>query len=105
MLAKGTLGVPELPYFHFQEYKPYRNPTGDSMGQLLEAMLIAQKQNKNGKPMYGCEVVGRNWSFVILKDHNYYVSDAYDCRKRDDSLQIIAILRRFKHILETELLD
>ena len=45
MLAKGQLGKPEEPYFHFQEYKPFKNPSGDSMGQLLEAFLIAQDKN------------------------------------------------------------
>jgi hypothetical protein len=31
MLAKGILDVVGTPYFHFQKYKPYKNPTGDSM--------------------------------------------------------------------------
>ena len=35
MLAKGILDVYETPYFHFQEYKPYKNPSGDSMAQLF----------------------------------------------------------------------
>ena len=42
MLAKGILDVVKTPYFHFQEYKPYKNPTGDSMAQLLEAFLISE---------------------------------------------------------------
>ena len=105
MLAAGSVGIFKVPYFHFQEYKPLKNPTGDSMGQLLEAFLIAQKQNNNGKPMYGCEVVGRMWHFVILKDRTYCLSDTYDSTKREDLLQIIAILRKFKDILETELLS
>ena len=42
MLAKGILDKPQQPYFHFQEYKPHKRPVGDSMGQLLEALLIAQ---------------------------------------------------------------
>ncbi len=105
MIAKGTFGIPDLPYFHFQEYKPHRNPSGDSMGQLLEAFLIAQQKNNNGKPLYGCEVVGAIWRFVILKDRTYCVSKTYDCTERDDLLHIIAVLRHFKHILETELLD
>ena len=65
MVAAGVLDYPKHPYFHFQEYKPSKNPSGDSMAQLLEAMLIAQAKNKNGKPIYGCEVIGRNWNFVI----------------------------------------
>jgi hypothetical protein len=105
MVASGSVGIFKKPYFHFQEYKPYKNPTGDSMGQLLEAFLIAQKQNNNSKPLYGCEVVGSIWKFVVLKDRTYCVSDVYNSSNRDDLLQIIAILRKFKDILETELLD
>ena len=105
MLAKGTFGIPENPYFHFQEYKPHRTPSGDSMAQLLEAMLIAQQRNNNQKNIYGCEVIGAAWRFVVLHERTYCVSKAYECTERDDLLQIIAILRHFKHILETELLD
>jgi hypothetical protein len=105
MIASGSVGIFESPYFHFQEYKPFKNPSGDSMGQLLEAFLIAQKQNNNEKPMYGCEVAGRMWSFVILQGRTYCVSSVYDSTNREDLLQIVAILRKFKDILETELLD
>jgi hypothetical protein len=31
MIAKGILDQPETPYFHFQEYKPEKNPKGDSV--------------------------------------------------------------------------
>ena len=105
MLAKGSFGIHEQPYFHFQEYKPRRNPSGDSMGQLLEAMLIAQHHNKNTKPVYGCEVIGSIWRFVVIKDRIYYISQVYDCTAIDDLMHIIAVLRKFKVILETELLD
>ncbi len=105
MLAKGAYGIHEAPYFHFQEYKPFKNPSGDSMGQLLEALLIAQQKNNNGKPMYGCEIIGKYWNFVILQNRTYCVSDSYDCTKKADLMQIIAILRKFKYILDTELID
>ena len=104
MVATGILNMHKKPYFHFQEYKPLKNPTGDSMGQLLEAMLIGQQRNSNGKPMYGCEIIGKTWNFVVLKDRTYCVSKIYNCITRTDLLQIIAILRHFKRILETELL-
>jgi hypothetical protein len=105
MVATGILNKPKNPYFHFQEYKPQLNPSGEPMAQLLEAMLIAQENNKNGKPVYGCEVVGKDWRFVTLLDQNYCISKAYDSTERDELLAIIAILRHFIHILETELLD
>jgi len=105
MVATGILDKPKKPYFHFQEYKPHKKPTGDSMAQLLEAMLIAQHENKNEKPIYGCEIVGKNWNFVVLEDKSYCVSKTYDCTEKEELLKIIAILRKFRHILETELLD
>jgi hypothetical protein len=105
MVATGVLDFPKKPYFHFQEYKPSKKPTGDSMAQLLEAMLIAQEKNKNGKPIYGAEIVGKDWKFVILEGKTYCLSKAYNSTEHDDLLSIIAILRHFVHILETELLD
>lgn len=104
MVAKGILDMPQKPYFHFQEWKPHKKPTGDSMAQLLEAFLIAQETNKDNKPLYGCEVVGKTWSFVVMQNKNYYISKAYDCTEKEDLIQIIAILRKFKEILETKLL-
>lgn len=105
MLAKGVLDTPQTPYFHFQEWKPLKKPTGDSMAQLLEAFLIAQHKNANGKPLYGCEIIGKWWTFVVMEGKNYYVSDAFDCTKRESLHQIIAILRKFREILETRLLS
>jgi len=105
MLAKGILDKPQQPYFHFQEWKPHKRPTGDSMAQLLEALLIAQELNQHQFPMYGCEVMGKYWSFVILEDKSYCISKSYDCTEQDDLLQIIAVLRKFKQILETRLLN
>ncbi len=105
MLATGILDVFETPYFHFQEYKPYKNPSGDSMAQLLEAFLIAQEKNKNGKPLYGADIMGGNWRFVVMEGKDYCISKAFDSVDKTDLLTIIAVLRKFKYILETRLLD
>jgi hypothetical protein len=105
VIAQGVYNLVEAPYFHFQEYKPQLNPSGEPMAQLLEAMLIAQARNNNQKPIYGCEVIGRQWSFVIMEGKSYCVSKAYDSIDRDDLLKIIAILRHFRYILETELIS
>ena len=104
IIAKGIMDYMEKPYFHFQEYKPDKNPTGDSMAQLLEAFLIAQKLNDDGKPLYGCEVNGATWIFLTMENSSYCVSKAYDSRDKEDLLTIIAVLRKFRHILETVLL-
>lgn len=104
MLATGVLDVVTTPYFHFQEYKPYKNPSGDSMAQLLEAFLIAQASNKNDKPLYGVDIMGANWRFVIMEGKNYCISKSFDSVDKVDLLNIIAILRKFKFILETRLI-
>ena len=104
MLAKGTLDFFETPYFHFQEYKPYKNPSGDSMAQLLEAFLIAQEKNKNGLPLYGIDIVAKQWSFVIMEGKDYCISNAYNSVDREDLLLIISVLRKFKDILASRLL-
>lgn len=104
MMAMGVLDVVKTPYFHFQEYKPAKNPKGDPMGQLLEAFLIAQEVNKNGLPMYGVEIIGANCRFVIMEGKEYCISEPYSCVKRDDLLKIIGIFRKFKEILMTRLI-
>lgn len=105
MLAKGILDVYRTPYFHFQEYKPYKNPSGDSMAQLIEAFLIAQEKNKNGKPLYGVDIMGANWRFVVMQDKTYCISDIFNSVDKTDLLTIISVLRKFKYILETRLLE
>ena len=105
MIAKGIYNKPTIPYFYFQEYKKSKDPSGDPVPQLLEGFLIAQEKNKNGKPMYGCTVTGKVWDFFIMEDRTYCISQSYDCMRPDDLLQIIGILRKFKEILETRLLD
>lgn len=108
VVAKGVLEYMQKPYFHFQEYKPQKNPTGDPMAQLLEAFLIALHQNKKEGmeiPLYGCEIVGATWRFVTMENKTYCVSKNYDCTDADDLKQIIAVLRKFREILEVRLLN
>jgi hypothetical protein len=104
MIAKGILNVFSHPYFHFQEYKPQINPAGEPMAQLLEAFLIAQQKNKNNKPLYGIEVIGKQWTFVVMEGKEYCISKSYDSLDKEDLLKIIAVLRKFKHILFTRLM-
>lgn len=104
MIASGLLDMPTQPYFYFQEYKKLKDPRGDVSAQLLEAFLISQELNKNDKPLYGCTVLGREWEFYIMEKRTYCVSKAYNCTDNEDLMQIIAILRKFKEILETRLL-
>jgi len=104
VVGSGLMDYMQKPYFHFQEYKPNKKPSGDSMAQLLEAFLIAQQQNADGKPLYGCEVNGASWIFVIMEGKAYSISKTYDSKDKEDLLQIIGILRKFREILDTRLL-
>jgi hypothetical protein len=105
MVAKGILDLPSTPYFHFQEWKRHRDPNGDPVGQLLEAFLVAQELNANNKPLYGCTITGKCWEFFVFKDRTYCISKMYDSTEADDLMHIIAVLRKFKYILETEILE
>ena len=105
MIAKGILDSPEAPYFYIQEYKKLKDPSGDPVPQLLEGFLIAMHENNNGKPMYGCTVTGKLWDFFVMEGRTYCISDSYDCKDKNDLLLIIAILRKYKEILETTLLE
>jgi hypothetical protein len=103
MMAKGFMNIYQTSYFHFQEYKPERNPTGDSMAQLLEAFLIAQEKNKEDSieiPLFGCEIIGKQWCFVTMEGKEYCTSTIYDSTNREELLQIISILRKFKMLLK-----
>jgi hypothetical protein len=104
MVARGVLDYFTTPYFHFQEYKPHKKPSGDSMAQLLQALLIAQTKNKKVTPLYGIEIIGDRWVFIVMEGKEYCVSEAYNCTNKEDLLKIIAILRRFRWILETRLM-
>jgi hypothetical protein len=99
------LDLPSTPYFHFQEWKRHRDPNGDPVGQLLEAFLVAQELNGNGKPLYGCTITGKCWEFFVFKDRTYCISKMYDSTEADDLMHIIAVLRKFNYILETEILE
>ena len=100
MLAKGILDMPQIPYFHFQEYKRQTDPNGNPVAQVLEAMLIAQEINENQQPIYGAYVIGKFWNFMMLDGKTYSISKTFDCTEHNELMQIIATLRNFKLMLE-----
>jgi hypothetical protein len=101
-LSKATYDLIEPPYFYFHEYKP-RKKAKDPIAQLLLAMLIAQSQADHKHPLYGCAVFGEYWYFMVLDDKTYSVSTGIVSTNREGLQRIILILRKFKHILHTEL--
>ncbi len=80
MLAKGIGDIAKTPYFHFQEYKRSKKSPPEPMAQLIEAFLIAQEVNKNGKPIYGLTIVGSIWRFVVMEGKKYAISYALNSK-------------------------
>ena len=95
---------PEAPFFCFHEYKREKGTGDDPRGQLLSAMLAAQKLNNNGKPVYGAYVVERNWFFVILEGKEYCISNNFSATHLDELQTIYKILVNLKVIIESKLL-
>lgn len=105
LLSKGIKELIKTPYFFLHEYKREKKYSGDPIGQMLGGMLIAQAQNNNGKPIYGCYVQGRFWFFSILEDKQYVISKAFDASEKEEALQIVFILRKLKQIILERLMD
>ncbi len=101
-VSKSTFGFKEQPYFYFHEYKP-RKRANDPFAQLLLAMLIAQEKHEHTNRLYGCAVIGENWYFMILDGKTYSISTGFLSTHPDGLQKILLILRKFKHILNTEL--
>jgi hypothetical protein len=99
IVASGTY-EPEKPYFFLHEYKRFKGTEADPLGQLLISMVAAQLYNKDGLPIYGCFVVGRYWSFVVLEDKGYAVSRGYDATDEHELHTIWNILHHTKIIIE-----
>ena len=103
LLAKPFgIYAPALPYFFLQEFKKQKQ-NEDAEGQMLLAMLIAQQENNDEKPIFGCYLQGKNWVFTTLHGKNYCVTRQFDATQKDDLLQIIFILRELKKVILTEL--
>ncbi len=98
MLAKG-LQIPKKPHFFLHEYKPEKRRDNDPRGQLLIAMVAAQKLNQDDKPIYGIYVNGRNWFIVILDNNTYSVSNPYVATD-EDIFDLFAVLLHFKDLME-----
>ena len=98
MLAKGRQ-IPRKPHFFLHEYKPEKRRDNDPLGQLLIAMVAAQKINLDNKPIYGIYVNGRNWFFVALENNQYAVTNPYVVTT-DDIFDLYAVLLYFKQLMD-----
>jgi hypothetical protein len=98
MTASGTY-EPIKPYFFIHEYKRQMGAETSPLGQLLIAMLAAATLNADGKPIYGCYVLGRYWSFVLLQGQHYGVSQGFDALDRGELGRIWHTLRRTRELI------
>ena len=98
MLAKG-IQIPRKPHFFLHEYKAEKRRDNDPLGQLLIAMVAAQKLNQDDKPIYGIYVNGRNWFIVILDNNVYSVSNPYVATDVD-IFDLFAVLLHIKDLME-----
>lgn len=96
-MASGTQS-PKQPFFFIHEYKKQLDTSNDPLGQLLAAMVAAQKLNQSSHPIYGAYIIGRHWYFVILDGILYSESFAYDATK-EEIIAIVKILRHTKTII------
>jgi hypothetical protein len=96
MIATG-FSSPQLPYFCLHKSKSDE----DSKGQVLIAMLVAQKLNDNKKPIpiYGSYIIGRNWYFMVLEGNKYAISNDYSCVD-DEIFDIFRILKSLRVQIE-----
>ncbi len=100
-LLASPLGIntPKKPYFFLQEFKKGKKSSDDAEGQMLVAMLIAQAQNKDNNPVYGCYLLGKDWYFTTLHERNYCFSTSYDATNVQELTEILYILRNLKNVL------
>ena len=100
MVATPTYAIrPQTPYFFMQEFKRSISDDHDPEGQMLAAMILAQELNKDGKPLYGCWLQGKNWNFTTLIERDYCVSKQFDATDMEDLHQIVFILRKLKDLI------
>lgn len=69
------------------------------MGQLLIAMLAAQRANNDGLPIYGAWVAGADWRFVWLEANAYSKSFSYDATNPKALTEIWFILNKTKQMI------
>lgn len=104
LVATPLFNAPGRPYFFLQDGPPlrYKKSRGDKVdpeAQVLTAMLIAQAQNQDMKPVYGSYVLGTNLYFNVLQGQQYYHSRKYDLLRFEDLEQFVFSMRKLKAII------
>jgi hypothetical protein len=101
MVATPTQGGrPKAPYFFLQEFKKGKGDGLDAEAQVLVAMLLAQQQNNDQKPLYGAWLIGENWCFTVLNGNEYCISDSLKGTNPDDLTKIVYMIQHLKTIIQ-----
>lgn len=115
MVAFG-IDEPIIPFFFLHEYKSASpsSQIGTGIGQVLASMVVAQHLNQNplvtpipnilpkvdkNMPVYGCFVNGRNWTFLVLEERTYCLSQTFDATEKQDLNRIVQILKTQKAMI------
>lgn len=102
MVATGTQS-PRAPFYLVHEYKHENKAILDPKGQLLIAMVAAQKANQTvdlTQPVYGSYVLGRFWFFVVLNGNEYAISKAFDATQKDGFATVLHCLYAMRHYIK-----
>ena len=102
MVATGRR-YPEAPFYLLHEYKPESSTVLDPQGQLIIAMLAAQRANQgvaSDHPVYGSYVLGRLWFMVIMEGETYTISEGFDSTKEEGIRAIYRALAVVKRTVE-----
>ena len=102
-VAKGFY-KPEVPILFLQEFKRMKGNPSDPDGQILAEMIASRMLN--GTPdevMYGVVILGKYWSFIVLKENEYAICPAFDSSSEDDLFSIFSILKASKKIVEQKM--
>jgi hypothetical protein len=90
---------PDVPYFFFQEFKKSKADSLDPEAQMLAAMLLAQAQNNDGKPIYGAYQQGKNWYFAVLNGDEYCLGTQFDATNPASLNKIVFMLQALKSMI------
>ena len=102
-VAKGIY-KPETPIFFLHEYKRGKGNPSDPDGQILAEMLASRTlNNQENEVMYGIVVLGRSWTFIVLKGNEYAFSKAFDSRLPEQLIEMFEILKASKEIIEQKI--
>lgn len=100
LIARGNR-VPKAPLLCIHEYKKERGSSDDPLGQVLAAMLVAERINAGLKPVYGAYTIGRLWFLIALQRGEYAVSKEYNAADEYGIISLYQALKHFKIMIPT----